>query len=70
MSDDVSPKANDGEPIATPGLSGVGKLISSNSTGGTEYVMNGETTANGNNTVVHNDKKSMKHRVMDAGPAP
>lgn len=70
VADETGPGTDKGEPAATAGLSGVGKMMTSNTSGGTDIVMLGMTHADNADTIKPNENESIKHCCDDAGPAP
>lgn len=70
VSDGVSPLAECGESVAASGVLGVGKMMVSNTSGGTDMVMLGCAMADGCDAMVESELESAEHCCVDAGPAP
>lgn len=70
VSNGASTNAEDGEPAVTTGLSGRGKLISSNTSGSSDNFDLGDHSSDGEFAVNSKEKDCICHCCGCTGPAP
>lgn len=70
MSKDASPLALKGEHAVAAGELGLGKSISSNSTGGSDMLILGKASTDGKDAPVTKDWESMTPCCCNTGPTP